>query len=96
MFLYSALPNPWHFTLFSLVDLFIQTPHLKFSGKYPAMLQLMHNNYLYKIYPPLSVARTSFTYLSELGQCRVNELAQSSSWQQKLQTQVLLVQSMKL
>ena len=57
------------FTLHSLVGLSIEV-HLDFSGKLPAMLQLMHKNVLHK-YPPQSIARYLFIQLSELEQCRV-------------------------
>ena len=55
-----------------LADLFI----LDFSGKHSAMLHLLREDYLFK-YPPLSVARDSFTQLSELRQRRGEQTCQS-------------------
>ena len=60
--------------------------HLNFSGKNPAMLQLMHKGCLYK-YSPLSVTREPFTLLSELKQCRVKRLAYSFTRQHNIITQ---------
>ena len=50
--------NALHFT--TLADLFNQTPYLNFSGKHPAMLQLMHGCCSYT-YPPLSIVRYSYS-----------------------------------
>ncbi|KAI0226037.1 hypothetical protein LSAT2_023285 [Lamellibrachia satsuma] len=55
-----------------VTDLFI----LDFSGKHSAMLHLLREDYLFK-YPPLSVARDSFTQLSELRQRRGEQTCQS-------------------
>ena len=61
-FLYSTVSSPQD-----------RSKHpLSFSGKHPAMLQLMCEGCSYT-YPPLSIARYSFIQLSELEQCRVKQ-----------------------
>ena len=79
-FLYSAVSNPQdyskRFTLYSLADLFNQTPSRLLWEASSYMLQLMCKDCLYT-YPPLSVAMYSFIQLRELKQCRVKKLAQS-------------------
>ena len=63
------------FTLHPLADLFNPMPSRLLSEAY--------SHYLFT-YPPLSVARYSFISLSELEQCRVNEIVETASkWQQE-------------
>ena len=52
--------------------------HIDLSEKHSATLLLMREEYKY---PPLSTARYSITPLSELEQCRLNELVQNSTRQ---------------
>ena len=56
------------------------------SGKHPAMLQLMHKDYLHT---PLSIARYLFIQLSELEQRRVKKLSQCLTWQHKIHIHTL-------
>ena len=49
---------------------------MDFLGKHPAKPQLIHEDYSYKTYSPLSITRYSFIQLNELEQCGVNELVQ--------------------
>ena len=65
-----------HFT--SLTDLFTQTPSQLLWEASSHMLQLMHEDCSYT-YPPLSIARYSFTQMNELEQRRVKKLAQGSN-----------------
>ena len=68
---------------------------LNFSGKHPAMLQLMHKIYSRHKYPPVSTTRYSFIQLSELEQYRVNKLAQGLTLQHRIRAQVFLVERPK-
>ena len=58
----------------SLTDLFTQSPPRLLWEASSHMQQLMREDCSYA-YPPLSIARYSFTQLSVLVQCRVNKLA---------------------
>ena len=75
-----------HFTLTSLANLFNQTPsHLLWET---STLQLMRKGCSYK-YPLL-------IQLSKLEQCRVKKFAQGLTWQHRIRTCVLLVESPNL
>ena len=72
VFLYSAVSSPQDcsecFTLYTFLYTSLTSSskhHLKFSGKHPAILQLMHEGCLYK-YPPMYIARYLFIQLSKL------------------------------
>ena len=77
-FLYSAVSSPQDcskpFTLYSLTDLFNQTPSQLLCETSSHMLQLMREGCSYT-YPPLSIVTYSFIQLSELEQCRVKKPA---------------------
>ncbi|KAK2185279.1 hypothetical protein NP493_241g06051 [Ridgeia piscesae] len=81
-----------HFT--SLAHLFTQTPSRLLGEASSHMLKLMREGCSYT-YPPLSIARYSFIQLSELEQCRVNKIAQVLTPQDRIRTQVLVVESPK-
>ena len=68
-----TVQNALHFT--SLTDLFTQTPARLLWEASSHMLQLMREGCLYT-FPLVSIARYSFTQLSELEHCRVKKLAQ--------------------
>ena len=81
-FLYSAVSGPQDSSKCFHTLLPWQTCSIKhclnFSGKHPT---ICYNNIITcedcsYTYPPLSIARYSFTQLSELEQCRVKKLAQ--------------------
>ena len=57
-------------------------PHLDFSGKHSATLQLLREDYSFR-YPLLSVAGYSFIQLRELWQRGMNEIAKVSKRQQE-------------
>ena len=80
------------FSLYSLDDLFLIKHLLGISGKHPAMLQSIS---VHK-YPPMSIARYSFIQLSELEQRKVKTLAQGLTWEHRIHTRILLVESTKL
>ena len=77
--------------LYSLADLFNRRPSwlLWEAFSHAAILRrlLVHK------YSSLSIARYSFIQLSELEQCRVKKLAQGFTWQHRIRTWVLLVES---
>ena len=85
MFLYSAVSSPWdcskRFTLHSQQTCSFHC-HFDFSGKHSAMLELLREDYSFR-YSPLSVARYSFTQLSELWQRGKSKIAKASKWQQE-------------
>ena len=85
-FLYSAVSSPQdrskHFTLY-FPGKSVQSLYLNFSGKYSAMLQLMHEGCSYR-YPPLAIARCSFIQLSELEQCRMKKLSNGLTSQHRM------------
>ena len=82
-----------HFT--SLTDLFTQKPSQLLWKASSHMLQLMREGCSYT-YPPLSIARYSFTHLSELEQCRVKKLAQGFNTAARIRTRVLVVEGPNL
>ena len=73
-----------HFTLHPLVaELFIATPNqflLEAFSSISATLQLLREDFSLP-YPPLSIARYSFIQLSELRQCGVKQIPQTSEHQ---------------
>ena len=76
-FLYSAVSNPpdcsKQFTLYSLADLFNQTPsQLLWEASSHAAINAQ-TLFIHK-YPPMSITRYSFTQLSELEHRRVKNL----------------------
>ena len=75
-FTYSAVSNPQgcskRFTLYSLADLFNRTPSRPLWEAF-SHVTINSQKLLVHIHSSLSIARYSFTQLSELEQCRVKK-----------------------
>ena len=73
--LFKIVRSALHFTPWQTYSI----EHLNFPREHSAMMQLKHEGrpFVHK-YPPMFMAKFSFTQLSELDQCRVKELVQGS------------------
>ena len=93
-FLYNAVSSPQdcskHFTLYSLADLYNQTPYRLLWEAF-SHVEINARRHSHK-YSPLSIARYSFVQ-QQLEQCRVKKLAQGFTQQHRIRTRVLLVEN---